>query len=203
MTLHEIYNGQLPSRRWLLRNKSPPATAHVPKYPQRANMRLLSTAATALLFLGVGAHAQKDLDPSVDLDSLGNNTLFTQWRPRYHFSAPAGWMNVRPLHDHPLPTSLTHPGPLRRLLRPSHRPLPPNVPMAPLPRALGQHKLGARDIPRSRDVDGRTFLARRRGHLPRARPAIRRARRVHGHHPTRREKGRLASILHLHPGAPH
>ncbi|KAF8252470.1 sucrose-6-phosphate hydrolase [Wilcoxina mikolae CBS 423.85] len=54
-------------------------------------MRLLAAAA-ALLLLGVGVNAQ-DLDPSADLDSLGNNTLFNQWRPRYHFSAPAGWMN--------------------------------------------------------------------------------------------------------------
>lgn len=38
--------------------------------------------------------ATVDLDPSADLDALGNNTLFAQWRPRYHFSAPAGWMNV-------------------------------------------------------------------------------------------------------------
>ncbi|KAF8470757.1 hypothetical protein BDZ91DRAFT_549742 [Kalaharituber pfeilii] len=27
-------------------------------------------------------------------EALGNNTLFDKWRPRYHFMAPAGWMNV-------------------------------------------------------------------------------------------------------------
>ncbi|THV86902.1 glycosyl hydrolase-like proteins family 32 superfamily [Aureobasidium pullulans] len=27
------------------------------------------------------------------IDSMGNNTLFTRWRPQNHFIAPAGWMN--------------------------------------------------------------------------------------------------------------
>lgn len=27
------------------------------------------------------------------IEGLGNNTLFTRWRPNYHFSAPAGWLN--------------------------------------------------------------------------------------------------------------
>lgn len=28
-----------------------------------------------------------------EIRSLGNNTLFTRWRPRSHYLAPAGWMN--------------------------------------------------------------------------------------------------------------
>ena len=33
-----------------------------------------------------------NLDASM-IESLGNNTLFTRWRPVSHFIAPAGWMN--------------------------------------------------------------------------------------------------------------
>ena len=29
------------------------------------------------------------------IEGLGNNSLFTRWRPTYHFISPAGWMNVR------------------------------------------------------------------------------------------------------------
>lgn len=29
------------------------------------------------------------------IHTLGNNSLFTRWRPTYHFISPAGWMNVR------------------------------------------------------------------------------------------------------------
>ncbi|KAK5699881.1 hypothetical protein LTR97_006015 [Elasticomyces elasticus] len=28
-----------------------------------------------------------------DIEAMGNNTLFTRWRPQSHFLAPAGWMN--------------------------------------------------------------------------------------------------------------
>ncbi|KAK4960244.1 hypothetical protein LTR10_003138 [Elasticomyces elasticus] len=28
-----------------------------------------------------------------DIEAMGNNTLFTRWRPQSHFIAPAGWMN--------------------------------------------------------------------------------------------------------------
>lgn len=28
------------------------------------------------------------------VEKMGNNSLFTRWRPYSHFSAPAGWMNV-------------------------------------------------------------------------------------------------------------
>lgn len=29
------------------------------------------------------------------MEKMGNNSLFTRWRPSSHFLAPAGWMNVR------------------------------------------------------------------------------------------------------------
>lgn len=29
-----------------------------------------------------------------DVNTFGNNTLFEKWRTGYHFTAPAGWMNV-------------------------------------------------------------------------------------------------------------
>lgn len=28
------------------------------------------------------------------IENMGNNSLFTRWRPFSHFLAPAGWMNV-------------------------------------------------------------------------------------------------------------
>ena len=28
-----------------------------------------------------------------EISSMGNNSLFTRWRPYSHFNAPAGWMN--------------------------------------------------------------------------------------------------------------
>ena len=30
---------------------------------------------------------------SSEISSMGNNSLFTRWRPYSHFNAPAGWMN--------------------------------------------------------------------------------------------------------------
>ncbi|KAF2177417.1 glycoside hydrolase family 32 protein [Zopfia rhizophila CBS 207.26] len=37
-------------------------------------------------------NAQANLDTSM-IKSMGNNSLFTRWRPVSHFIAPAGWMN--------------------------------------------------------------------------------------------------------------
>ncbi|KAJ7579092.1 sucrose-6-phosphate hydrolase [Mycena floridula] len=34
-----------------------------------------------------------NLDPSVNLNTLPNNELFTRWRPTFHFLGPSGWMN--------------------------------------------------------------------------------------------------------------
>ncbi|KAF2121804.1 glycosyl hydrolase [Lophiotrema nucula] len=36
--------------------------------------------------------AAQNLDASM-IESMGNNSLFTRWRPVSHFNAPAGWMN--------------------------------------------------------------------------------------------------------------
>jgi beta-fructofuranosidase len=32
--------------------------------------------------------------------TLGNNSLFTRWRPTYHFMSPAGWLNVSLTFDY-------------------------------------------------------------------------------------------------------
>lgn len=40
-----------------------------------------------------GTAELENLDAAT-IESLGNNTLFTRWRPTSHFMAPAGWMNV-------------------------------------------------------------------------------------------------------------
>jgi hypothetical protein len=36
-----------------------------------------------------------------EVSSMGNNSLFTRWRPYSHFNAPAGWMNdpCGPMYD--------------------------------------------------------------------------------------------------------
>lgn len=53
---------------------------------------LLAAGAEALSIPAVGFDKRAvDID---NLEPLGNNTLFEKWRPRYHFAAPAGWMNV-------------------------------------------------------------------------------------------------------------
>ncbi|KAF9731395.1 hypothetical protein PMIN02_012789 [Paraphaeosphaeria minitans] len=51
-----------------------------------------------------GSNAQNtstlpDVLDAETIASLGNNSLFTRWRPISHFSAPAGWMNVRSRTD--------------------------------------------------------------------------------------------------------
>jgi hypothetical protein len=35
-----------------------------------------------------------DLDPSRNLTEAAADSLFTRWRPEYHFLAPRGWLNV-------------------------------------------------------------------------------------------------------------
>lgn len=47
------------------------------------------------------ARAQNDTEAQLPailttdiIAGLGNNSLFTRWRPTYHFISPAGWMNV-------------------------------------------------------------------------------------------------------------
>lgn len=62
---------------------------------------MLRTVPLLSLLLSIihGSNAQNAsaLPNVLDADtiaSLGNNSLFTRWRPVSHFSAPAGWMNV-------------------------------------------------------------------------------------------------------------
>jgi len=44
------------------------------------------------LALAAAVSAQ-NLDPTADLDAMGNNTLFNRWRPTSRVISPAGWMN--------------------------------------------------------------------------------------------------------------
>ena len=55
-------------------------------------MRSVSKASALLLCASPVAIGQS-LDTS-SIESMGNNSLFTRWRPRSHIIAPAGWMNV-------------------------------------------------------------------------------------------------------------
>jgi len=36
-----------------------------------------------------------DINANTNLAELPINSLFTKWRPTYHFIAPRGWLNVR------------------------------------------------------------------------------------------------------------
>ncbi|KAF2660606.1 glycoside hydrolase family 32 protein [Lophiostoma macrostomum CBS 122681] len=42
---------------------------------------------------GTNAQGLPDNLDAATVQTLGNNSLFTRWRPTSHFSAPAGWMN--------------------------------------------------------------------------------------------------------------
>lgn len=49
----------------------------------------------SLLFVAImaaGGLAQNIMTASL-IETMGNNSLFTRWRPTSHFIAPAGWMN--------------------------------------------------------------------------------------------------------------
>lgn len=65
----------------------------------------MTMARNLFLSLGLGllsfSNAQNDSESELPavlttdiIDGLGNNSLFTRWRPTYHFIAPAGWLNV-------------------------------------------------------------------------------------------------------------
>jgi beta-fructofuranosidase len=41
----------------------------------------------------LGVVSAQNLDVAT-IESMGNNSLFTRWRPMAHFMPPAGWMNV-------------------------------------------------------------------------------------------------------------
>jgi beta-fructofuranosidase len=55
------------------------------------SMPLVSLALGSLL--AVNAQELSAVLTADIIDSLGNNSLFTRWRPTYHFNAPAGWLN--------------------------------------------------------------------------------------------------------------
>ena len=40
-----------------------------------------------------GAGQSCDVLTAHEVRQMGNNSLFTRWRPYSHFNAPAGWMN--------------------------------------------------------------------------------------------------------------
>ncbi len=47
------------------------------------------------------ARASCDVLTAHEVRSMGNNSLFTRWRPYSHVNAPAGWMNdpCGPMYD--------------------------------------------------------------------------------------------------------
>lgn len=85
---------------------------------------------------GISAQDETTLPAVLDagtIASLGNNSIFTRWRPISHFSAPAGWMNVRlsssrPVKGFVLLTQLL--GPMRHDVRSDKRSLSYHVPVA-------------------------------------------------------------------------
>ena len=63
---------------------------------------LLALVATTA-FSGVAAQypESSDIPATLDLDTLGNNSLYLRWRPQYHVLAPNGHMNdpCGPMYD--------------------------------------------------------------------------------------------------------
>ena len=58
-------------------------------------MKLNSTAAILGVTLGAAVSPVWGHTLTADMiEGMGNNSLFTRWRPSSHFLAPAGWMNV-------------------------------------------------------------------------------------------------------------
>jgi beta-fructofuranosidase len=55
------------------------------------SLPLLSVALGGLS--AVGAQELPAVLTADIIEGMGNNSLFTRWRPTYHFSAPAGWLN--------------------------------------------------------------------------------------------------------------
>ena len=50
-----------------------------------------------LAFLAGSPTVGLDINANTNLAELPINSLFTKWRPTYHFTAPRGWLNVRSL----------------------------------------------------------------------------------------------------------
>ncbi|KAK3618275.1 hypothetical protein LTR56_024764 [Elasticomyces elasticus] len=65
-----------------------------PGAPPTATATATSTAPSASASGGSGSNPQSCTPLTTDdIEGMGNNTLFTRWRPQSHFIAPAGWMN--------------------------------------------------------------------------------------------------------------
>ncbi|GAB7363326.1 hypothetical protein MBLNU230_g3607t1 [Neophaeotheca triangularis] len=59
-----------------------------------ASVLLGSLAHSAFAQDSYAGNASSQATLTADMvESMGNNSLFTRWRPQYHFLAPAGWMN--------------------------------------------------------------------------------------------------------------
>ncbi|KAK3075591.1 hypothetical protein LTR53_000929 [Teratosphaeriaceae sp. CCFEE 6253] len=80
-------------------------------YPGAPSPTASSVAPTSATSSGSGSSSTATPSPpppqsctpltAAAIEGLGNNTLFTRWRPRSHFLAPAGWMNdpCGPMYD--------------------------------------------------------------------------------------------------------
>lgn len=64
---------------------------------------MLRACLAALMIQGAVAQypASQDIPPTLDLDTLGNNSLYLRWRPQYHVLSPNGHMNdpCGPMYD--------------------------------------------------------------------------------------------------------
>jgi beta-fructofuranosidase len=61
----------------------------------------VAIAALPFAFASPTARASCDVLTAHEINHMGNNSLFTRWRPYSHFIAPAGWMNdpCGPMYD--------------------------------------------------------------------------------------------------------
>lgn len=59
-------------------------------------------AATLGVMLGAAISTAWGQTLTVEMiEKMGNNSLFTRWRPFSHFLAPSGWMNVQLFRPNP------------------------------------------------------------------------------------------------------
>jgi hypothetical protein len=101
---------------------------------------MIARKATLGAVLGVTVSTVWGQALTVDMiEQMGNNSLFTRWRPFSHFLAPAGWMNVPNfLHNSKndlIISKITNnfPGPLWAAVRSRSRPLSSTLSVPPQP----------------------------------------------------------------------